>query len=103
MMIRSQVAEADVTGDHVTCTETEENPRGGRRQLMVDDALSARPTVFITHRKTTFLDPETGPQPLPTLFLFLLVRTKAFSFHNRSSSNFAYTLVTIFSRESRIA
>ena len=51
-----------------------------------------------------FLDRETGSQWPLTLFLFFFLglllsdlrSTKAFSFHNRSSSDFAY-LVTIFS------
>jgi len=50
------------------------------------------------------LDPETGPQALPALFLCLLLglllsdfqSTKAFSFQNRLSLNFAYRLNTIF-------
>ena len=55
-----------------------------------------------------FLDPETGPQALPTLLLFLgllfsdfqlseFQSTKAFSFQNWPSLNFAYRLKTIFS------
>ena len=32
------------------------------------------------------------------LVLDVVVSTKAFSFHNRSSSDFAYTLLTVFSR-----
>ena len=72
-------------------------------------------TVYILHttqtiylgRRINFLDPETGPQWPRTLFLFLCLflglllsyfqSTKAFSFQNRSSLNFAYRLNTIFS------
>ena len=51
---------------------------------------------------TLFLDPETGPQALPTLLLWFLLlsvfqSTKAFSFHYRSSLNFVHRLVTMFS------
>jgi len=39
-----------------------------------------------------------GLQALRTLFVFgVVVSAKTFSFHNRSSSNFAYTLLTVFS------
>jgi len=53
-----------------------------------------------------FLDWETGPQALPTLFLLLffffglllsdLQRTKALSFLNRSLCNFLHISMTIF-------
>jgi len=54
---------------------------------------------------SVIFDPETDPQALPTLFLLLflglllsdLQSTKAFSFHNRSSLNFACRLKTLFS------
>jgi len=61
-------------------------------------------TVCHKNVPVLFLDPETGPQALPTLLLFFLglllsdfQSAKDFSFHNRSSLNFAYSLKTIFS------
>ena len=65
-------------------------------------------TVFIcsiTVFRNMFLDPETGPQALPTLLLFcfflrLLLSdfqsTKALSFLNRSLLNFLHISTTIF-------
>jgi len=62
--------------------------------------------VVLSHIVKWFLlDLGTGPQWPPTLFLFLLLvlllsdlrSAKAFSFHSRSSSNFAYTHVTTLS------
>jgi len=48
-----------------------------------------------------FLNPETGPQTLPTyvvlLVVVLVVSPKAFSFRNRSLLNFAHRLMTISS------
>jgi len=51
---------------------------------------------------TLLLDPETGPQWTFFLLFFLVLisdfwSTKAFSFHNRSSSNFTYRLVAMLS------
>jgi len=55
----------------------------------------------VSSKNVNFLDPGTGPHAPPMLFLFFLVlllsdlrSAKAFSFHNRSSPNFANTLVT---------
>jgi len=77
-------------------------------------ALNSVQTPYITHRRryvescyvwfsNLYLDPEMATPALPTLFLFLglllsdVQSTKAFSFHYRSSLNFAYRLNTIFS------
>jgi len=77
------------------------------------DFLSSRLFIYylvvLGPQQYQFLDQETGPQWSQTFFLLLfscLVLglllsdfqcTKAFSFHNRSSLNFAYRLKTLFS------
>jgi len=50
------------------------------------------------HNHWRVFGPGNGSPSATNIVLVLVVSTKAFSFHNRSSSNFAYRLMTIFSR-----
>ena len=59
---------------------------------------SIYPVNFASYYSRVFLDPETGPQwPWMLFFLVSLSHspsTKAFSFHDWSSSNFAHTILS---------
>jgi len=72
------------------------------RPLLVSSRPHTKARAQLRFKKwgCQFLDPGTGLQAPPTLFLLLLLAVllssdlrsaKAFSFHNRSSPNFAYT------------
>jgi len=48
--------------------------------------------------RPAFIGPGNGSLSAAKVVLLVVVSTKAFSFYNRSSSNFAYALVTILCR-----